>query len=32
MNIDNAAKVLKELGHPTRLALFKILVKGGHEG
>ena len=32
MNIDSAAKVLKELGHPTRLALFKILVKGGHEG
>lgn len=32
MNIENAAKVLKELGHPTRLALFRILVKGGYEG
>lgn len=32
MNTENAAKVLKELGHPTRLALFRILVKGGYEG
>lgn len=32
MNTENAAKVLKELGHPTRLALFRILVKGGYAG
>lgn len=32
MNIDSVAKVLKELGHPTRLALFKLLVKGGYAG
>ncbi|MBV7315372.1 helix-turn-helix transcriptional regulator [Shewanella sp. NIFS-20-20] len=32
MNIEIAAKVLKELGHPTRLALFKTLVKGGAGG
>lgn len=32
MNTENAAKVLKELGHPTRLALFRILVKGGYGG
>jgi len=32
MKIDNAANALKELGHPTRLAIFKILVKAGHKG
>jgi len=32
MNIDDAAKALKELGHPTRLAIFKRLVKAGYEG
>ena len=32
MNIDVAAKALKELGHPTRLAIFKRLVKAGHQG
>lgn len=32
MNVKNAAKVLKELGHPTRLALFRLLVKGGYTG
>ena len=32
MEIDVAAKALKELGHPTRLALFRCLVKAGHDG
>jgi len=27
MEIEQAAKALKELGHPTRLNLFKVLVK-----
>lgn len=32
MNIDDAAKILKELGHPHRLQIFKRLVKAGFEG
>lgn len=32
MDIEFAAKALKELGHPTRLAIFKRLVKSGHAG
>ena len=32
MDIDCIAKALKELGHPTRLAIFKRLVKSGHQG
>ena len=32
MEIETAANTLKELGHPTRLKLFKLLVKAGHEG
>lgn len=32
MDLEVAAKALKELGHPTRLAIFKRLVKSGHEG
>ncbi len=32
MNIDDIAKALKELGHPTRLAIFKRLVRSGYEG
>ena len=32
MDIKNAAKALKELGHPTRLMIFKRLVKAGHKG
>lgn len=32
MDLDKAAKALKELGHVTRLSIFKILVKAGHEG
>ena len=31
-NIETVAKALKELGHPTRLALYKRLVKAGHQG
>ena len=32
MEIDTAAKALKELGHPIRLGVFKLLVKAGHDG
>ncbi|CZF82915.1 HTH-type transcriptional repressor CzrA [Grimontia celer] len=32
MELEAVAKALKELGHPTRLAIFKRLVKGGHAG
>jgi len=32
MEIEKAAKALKELGHPTRLSLFKVLVKAGYGG
>lgn len=32
MEIEKAAKALKELGHPTRLRLFKILVQAGSVG
>ena len=32
MNIDQAAKALKELGHPTRLVVYKQLVKSGSKG
>lgn len=32
MEIENVAKALKELGHPTRLAIFKVVVKAGHQG
>ena len=32
MDIETAAKALKELGHPTRLCIFRRLVKSGHEG
>ncbi|MEC4727904.1 metalloregulator ArsR/SmtB family transcription factor [Shewanella sp. D64] len=32
MEIEFVAKALKELGHPTRLAIFKRLVKAGHKG
>ena len=32
MKIDKAANALKELGHPTRLMIFKYLVKGGDKG
>ncbi len=32
MQIDDAAKVLKELGHSHRIKIFKRLVKSGYEG
>ena len=32
MDIEVAAKALKELGHTTRLMIFKRLVKAGHQG
>ncbi|WP_288842326.1 helix-turn-helix transcriptional regulator [uncultured Deefgea sp.] len=32
MEIDDMAGALKELGHPTRLALFKLLVQSGPQG
>lgn len=32
MNTEIIAKALKELGHPTRLSIFKRLVQAGHQG
>ncbi|GAA3941008.1 metalloregulator ArsR/SmtB family transcription factor [Litoribacillus peritrichatus] len=32
MELESAAKAFKELGHPSRLAIFKHLVKAGHQG
>lgn len=32
MNIDEVAKALKELGHPTRLTIYKCVVKAGFKG
>lgn len=32
MDIEVIAKALKELGHPTRLTIFKRLVKAGEQG
>lgn len=32
MDIEVMAKAFKELGHPTRLAIFKRLVKAGWQG
>ena len=32
MEIERAAKQLAELGHVTRLAVFRYLVKGGRHG
>lgn len=32
MDIERAAKALKELGHPTRLAIYRQLVKAGKQG
>jgi len=32
MDVDDAAKILKELGHPHRLRIFKRLVKAGFTG
>lgn len=32
MDIESIAKALKELGHPTRLSLFKTVVRAGIQG
>ena len=32
MDTESIAKALKELGHPTRLAVFRRLVKSGYQG
>ena len=32
MEIEVAANVFKELGHPVRLTIFKLLVKAGYDG
>lgn len=32
MEIEIIAKAFKELGHPTRLSIFKRLVKAGEQG
>ena len=32
MQLEQVAKALKELGHPTRLAVYKQLVKSGPQG
>ncbi len=32
MDIEIVAKALKELGHPTRLAIYKIVVRAGYQG
>jgi len=32
MELQEVAKTLKELGHPTRLQIYKRIVKAGHQG
>lgn len=32
MELESVAKALKELGHPTRLCIYKEVVKAGYEG
>lgn len=32
MELKAAAKAFKELGHPSRLEIYKLLVKAGHQG
>ena len=32
MNTQLVAKAFKELGHPSRLSIFRSLVKAGHKG
>ncbi|MDB1125067.1 ArsR/SmtB family transcription factor [Vibrio algarum] len=32
MELEAVAKALKELGHPTRLCIYKEVVKAGHQG
>ncbi len=31
-DLDRVAKRLAELGHPTRLGIFRLLVQSGHQG
>ena len=32
MELEAVAKALKELGHPTRLSIYKEVVKAGYKG
>ena len=32
MELEHAARCLEKLGNPTRLEVFRLLVKAGHEG
>ncbi|RJX65314.1 ArsR family transcriptional regulator [Vibrio sinensis] len=32
MELETVAKALKELGHPTRLSIYKSVVKAGYQG
>ena len=32
MKLEEVAKALKELGHPTRLSIYKCVVKAGKKG
>ncbi|WP_159650994.1 ArsR/SmtB family transcription factor [Vibrio atypicus] len=32
MELEVVAKALKELGHPTRLSIYKSVVKAGYQG
>lgn len=32
MDVDEAARCLEKLGHPTRLEIVRLLVRAGHEG
>jgi len=32
MNLDIIAKALKELGHPTRLSIYRSVVRAGYQG
>ena len=32
MELETVAKALKELGHPTRLQIYRCLVKAGAQG
>lgn len=32
MDLNTAANALRELGHPTRLGIYRELVKAGHNG
>ena len=32
MDLENTAKALKELGHPTRLNIYRSVVRAGYQG